>query len=88
MKLRSPFSLTAETVIFIRRSRWYGVPAGRQERSFFRNGDWTGGLQHEAPLILTDNNKPTAAVNYGTGLISDKVVKNIFSKTTMDIIAN
>ena len=46
----------------------------------------------KAPLILTDNNKPTAAVNYGTslgiksgyalggtGLISDKVVKNIFS---------
>ena len=45
-----------------------------------------------APLILTDNNRPTAAVNYGTslgiksgfalggsGLISDKVVKNIFS---------
>ena len=47
-----------------------------------------------APLILTDNSKPTAAVTYatgagiksgyvlgGTGLISDKVVKNIFSKT-------
>ena len=45
-----------------------------------------------APLILTDNSKPTAAVTYatgagirsgyvlgGTGLISDKVVKNIFS---------
>jgi putative cell wall-binding protein len=46
----------------------------------------------KAPLILTDNNKPAAAVTYatgagiksgyalgGTGLISDKVVKNIFS---------
>ena len=45
-----------------------------------------------APLILTDSKKPTAAVTYatgagiksgyvlgGTGLISDKVVKNIFS---------
>ena len=53
----------------------------------------------KAPLILTDNNKPTAAVNYGTslgiksgyalggtGLISDKVVKNIFSMTNADSI--
>ena len=53
-----------------------------------------------APLILTDNSKPAAAVTYatgagiksgyalgGTGLISDKVVKNIFSMTTADTIA-
>ena len=53
----------------------------------------------KAPLILTDNNKPAAAVTYatgagiksgyalgGTGLISDKVVKNIFSMTSAEII--
>ena len=52
-----------------------------------------------APLILTDNNKPTAAVNYatglgiksgyvlgGTGLISDKIVKKIFSMKAADSI--
>ena len=53
----------------------------------------------KAPLILTDNNKPTAAVNYatglgiksgyvlgGTGLISDRVVKNIFAMASGDSI--
>ena len=52
-----------------------------------------------APLILTDSKKPTAAVTYatgagiksgyvlgGTGLISDKVVKNIFSMDEADAI--
>jgi putative cell wall-binding protein len=52
-----------------------------------------------APLILTDNSKPAAAVTYatgagiksgyalgGTGLISDKVVKNIFSMDEADAI--
>ena len=51
-----------------------------------------------APLILTDNNKPTAAVNYGTslgiksgyvlggpGLISDKVANDIFCQHKEDI---
>ena len=53
----------------------------------------------KAPLILTDNNKPAAAVTYatgagiksgyalgGTGLISDKVVKNIFSMASGSVI--
>ena len=59
----------------------------------FPDGLSGGPLAYElkAPLILTDNNKPTAAVNYateldissgyvlgGTGLISDKVVNNVF----------
>ena len=54
----------------------------------------------KAPLILTDSNKSAAAVNYATGagikrgyalggpgLISDKVVKNIFSMKAADVIA-
>ena len=53
----------------------------------------------KAPLILTDNKKPAPAVAYatglgiksgyvlgGTGLISDKVVKNVFSMTADDTI--
>lgn len=54
-----------------------------------------------APLILTDSNKPSSAVNYvtslgiksgyvlgGSGLISDSVVKKVFSMAADDTIIN